>query len=102
VSDLARAHVLALDAAAHESAVYNLGSGGAGYSVREVIDTVREVTGKEITSKTGPRRIGDPPKLVASSERIKGELGWRPQYQDLRVIVESAWQWKLAHPNGYD
>ena len=102
VSDLARAHVLALDATAHESAIYNLGSGGSGYSVREVIDTVREVTGKEITSKMGPRRIGDPPKLVASSERIKDELGWRPQYQDLRVIVESAWQWKLAHPNGYE
>lgn len=100
VVDLARAHVLALQAT-DKSAIYNLGCGNDGYSVREVIETVREVTGKDIRFRIAPRRAGDPPKLVASSEKIKSELGWQPQYQDLRIIVESAWRWMLSHPHGY-
>lgn len=101
VIDLARAHVLALDAAKAGSAIYNLGCGGSGYSVQEVITTAREVTGREIPIRLASRRQGDPPTLVASSARIKSELGWQPQYQDLAVIIESAWRWLLAHPNGY-
>ncbi len=101
VIDLARAHLLALKALDQSSRIYNLGCGGNGYSVREVIDATREVTGKEISVRIGPRRAGDPATLIASSERIKRELGWKPQYQDLRVIIESAWRWLLAHPNGY-
>jgi UDP-glucose 4-epimerase len=101
VVDLARAHILALQALSRGSAIYNLGCGGAGYSVREVIETVREVTGKEIPVQVGPRRAGDPPTLIASSDKIKSELGWMPQYQDLRVIVESAWRWAQTHGEGY-
>lgn len=88
---LARAHILALDNLDKSSAVYNLGCGGTGYSVKEVIDIAREVTGKEIPVKVGPRRPGDPAVLVASSEKIKKEVGWLPQFQELRLIVESAW-----------
>jgi UDP-glucose 4-epimerase len=102
VVDLARAHVLALEAVNSGSAIYNLGCGGRGYSVREVIDTVAEVTGRDVPVRVGPRRAGDPPTLVASSDKIKRELGWQPQYQDLAVIVESAWRWMLAHPDGYE
>ena len=101
VVDLARAHILALDAMSEGSHIYNLGCGGDGYSVRLVIDTARQVTGKEIPVRFGPRRAGDPAVLIASSDKIKSELGWRPQYQDLRVIIESAWRWTLAHPSGY-
>jgi UDP-glucose 4-epimerase len=102
VIDLARAHILALGALDQSSRVYNLGCGGAGYSVNEVLQAAREVTGKEIHASVTTRRPGDPSVLVASSEKIKRELGWKPQYQDLRVIIESAWKWMLAHPNGYD
>jgi UDP-glucose 4-epimerase len=101
VIDLARAHILALGVLDERSAIYNLGCGGDGYSVREVIETAREITGKEIPVRTGPRRAGDPAVLIASSDKIKRELGWRPQFQDLGVIIESAWRWMLAHPNGY-
>lgn len=104
VIDLARAHILALGAISPmnvASRIYNLGCGGSGYSVREVIETAREVTGKDIPARVGPRRAGDPATLIASSNKIKGELGWQPQFQDLRVIIESAWRWMLAHPNGY-
>jgi UDP-glucose 4-epimerase len=101
VVDLARAHILALKAVTEGSQIYNLGCGGEGYSVREVIDTARKVTGKEISVRVGPRRPGDPATLVASSEKIKRELKWKPEYQDLGVIIESAWRWMLAHPNGY-
>jgi len=83
------------------SRIYNLGCGGDGYSVREVIETARQVTGKDIPVRIGPRRAGDPAILIASSDKIKSELGWQPRFQDLRVIVESAWRWMLAHPNGY-
>jgi UDP-glucose 4-epimerase len=101
VVDLARAHILALKALDQESRIYNLGCGGDGYSVREVIDTARDVTGKDIRVKVGPRRAGDPSVLIASSEKIKRELGWQPQFQDLRIIIESAWRWMLSHPDGY-
>ena len=101
VVDLARAHVLALGVLNEGSRIYNLGCGGSGYSVRQVIDTARQVTGKEIPVKVGPRRAGDPAVLIASSNRIKRELGWQPQYQDLRLIIDSAWRWLLEHPNGY-
>lgn len=101
VVDLARAHILALKAVPEGSQIYNLGCGGEGYSVREVIDTACQVTGKEISVRVGPRRPGDPATLVASSEKIKRKLEWKPEYQDLGVIIESAWHWMLAHPNGY-
>jgi UDP-glucose 4-epimerase len=91
VIDLARAHILALNILTERSATYNLGCGGDGYSVKEVIDIARAVTGKDIPVKVGPRRPGDPAVLVASSERIRNELGWLPQFQDLRLIIESAW-----------
>ncbi|CAN5520223.1 UDP-glucose 4-epimerase GalE [soil metagenome] len=102
VIDLARAHILALKVVEQGSRIYNLGCGGEGYSVREVIETARDVTGKDIPMLIAPRRAGDPAVLVASSEKIKRELGWTPQYQDLRVIIESAWRWMLAHSNGYE
>jgi UDP-glucose 4-epimerase len=69
--------------------------------VREVIDTVRKVTGHAIPAPESPRRPGDPAVLVASSEKIKRELGWKPEYADLNSIVRSAWNWRRAHPNGY-
>jgi UDP-glucose 4-epimerase len=102
VVDLARAHVLALGILDQRSAIYNLGCGGKGYSVKEVIQVAQEVTGKEIPVKFAERRPGDPPVLIASSEKIKAELGWTPESQDLRKIVDSAWQWLEAHPNGYE
>src|ERR687890_1724966 len=91
--DLARAHILALDVLSERSAIYNLGCGGDGYSVRDVIETAKRVTGKEIKVRMGPRRAGDPAVLIASSDKIKSELGWQPQFQDLGVIIESAWRW---------
>ena len=102
VIDLARAHIQALEALSEGSRIYNLGCGGAGYSVNEVIETARRVTGKEIPTRVGPRRAGDPATLVASSDRIKTELGWQPQFQDLGMIIESAWRWMQNHPDGYD
>lgn len=101
VIDLARAHILALDVLSERSAIYNLGCGGDGYSVRDVIDTARRVTGKDIPVRMGQRRAGDPAVLIASSDKIKSELGWQPRFQDLGLIIESAWKWMQAHPNGY-
>jgi len=98
VLDLAQAHILALKA--ENSGFYNLGTGG-GTSVKEVIDTCRAVTGKEITAHEKPRRAGDPPRLVAASEKVRRELGWEPKYQDIRTIVESAWAWHVKNPKGY-
>ena len=94
VTDLAQAHILALEALfkGHPSCVYNLGN-QKGVSVREVIEAAREVTGHPITTKESPRRPGDPPMLVANSERIKKELGWKPRYDDLKTIIETAWKW---------
>ncbi len=101
VVDLARAHILALGILDERSAIYNLGCGGEGYSVREVIETAKEVTGREIPTEIGPRRAGDPAVLIAASGKIKRELGWQPSLQDLRLIIESAWAWMQAHPEGY-
>ena len=101
VVDLARAHVLALGILDERSAIYNLGCGGDGYTVNDVVGAAREVTGREIQVRVGARRPGDPAVLVASSSKIKRELGWEPEFQDLRKIVSSAWEWLQAHPNGY-
>ncbi len=101
VADLAQAHLLALDALANGSRVYNLGNGD-GYSVREVIETARTVTGRDIPSEVGDRRGGDPATLIASSKKIRDELGWSPQYDSLEEIISSAWNWHRKHPNGYD
>ncbi|MDX6614585.1 MAG: UDP-glucose 4-epimerase [Blastocatellia bacterium] len=102
VVDLARAHIMALEGLEQKSRTYNLGCGGEGYTVSEVIDMTREVTGKDFEVKVGPRRPGDPAVLVASSEKIKRELGWKPSQQDLRLIIKSAWDWMNAHPEGYE
>jgi len=98
ILDLARAHILALNAA--NSDFYNLGTGG-GASVREVIDSCRKITGRKIDIVEKPRRPGDPPRLIASSEKIKRELGWKPQFQSLDAIIESAWKWHQKFPGGY-
>jgi len=101
VDDLAAAHLLALEKLQSCQAMhYNLGI-GRGYSVREVIAAVEEVTGKKVPIKEGPRRAGDPPVLVASSEKIQKELGWRPRYTDIKAIVETAWTWHRSRPRGY-
>jgi len=101
IADLVSAHLLALDALGeHDRLVYNLGS-GIGYSVREVIETARQVTGHPIPVNELPRRPGDSARLVASSEKIKRELGWKPQHDNLQEIIASAWQWHKSHPNGY-
>ena len=102
VIDLARAHILALRSLEDGGgSVYNLGCGGDGYSVNQVLEAARELTGKSIPARVAPRRAGDPAVLIASSEKIKRELGWEPEFQDLRVIIESAWKWMQAHPRGY-
>jgi len=101
VVDLAQAHVLALDAF-KQNTVYNLGCGGNGYSIKEVLEVARKVTGKKIPERYVARRPGDPATLIASSEKIKRELGWKPQLQDLEKIINSAWQWMLKHPQGYN
>lgn len=102
VLDLARAHILALEAlSGGESRVYNLGS-GSGYSVREVIETARKVTGHAIPAIEAPRRPGDLPVLVADSEKIGRELGWETDYNSLETIIKTAWNWHRHHPNGYE
>jgi UDP-glucose 4-epimerase len=102
IADLVSAHLLALEAlGARDKLVYNIGN-GSGYSVREVIDTAREVTGHPIPALESPRRAGDPARLVASSERIRRELGWEPQFPDLKDILASAWEWHRTHPKGYE
>jgi UDP-glucose 4-epimerase len=103
VSDLARAHLLALEALASESCsrlIYNLGS-GQGFSVREVVEVAREVTQHAVPVIESPRRAGDPAVLIASSKKIRRDLGWQPRFPDLKAIVESAWQWQRNHPDGY-
>lgn len=102
VADLARAHVLALGILDSRSSIYNLGCGGTGYSVREVINVASEITGRECPVRVGKRRAGDPAVLIASSEKIREELGWSPEQQSLHSMIESAWKWMQTHPNGYD
>jgi UDP-glucose 4-epimerase len=99
IVDLARAHMLALGGA--NSAFYNLGTGG-GSSVREVIAACAKITGRKIATIEKPRRPGDPPRLIASSKKIKKELGWQPQFQSLEAIIESAWKWHQKFPRGYE
>ena len=99
ILDLAKAHILALDSP--KSEYYNLGTGG-GSSVREVIDAARKVTGEKIEVVERPRRPGDPPRLIAASEKIKRELGWEPRFQSLDAILESAWKWHQKFPRGYE
>ncbi|OCL28747.1 UDP-glucose 4-epimerase GalE [Orenia metallireducens] len=102
VTDLAQAHILSVNALAEgkASTIYNLGNGD-GYSVKEVIATASEVVGTNIEAVIGNRRPGDPATLIASSNRIKRELGWNPQYGDLKTIIETAWKWHKNHPNGF-
>ncbi|MCL5027096.1 MAG: UDP-glucose 4-epimerase GalE [Chloroflexi bacterium] len=103
VVDLAQAHVLALRALGEgcASAIYNLGNGN-GFSVREVIEVARQVTGQPIPAVESSRRPGDPAVLVASSQRIVSELGWQPRFADLATIIRSAWEWHGQHPQGYE
>lgn len=102
IADLVSAHLLALDGLSdHDRLIYNLGSGN-GYSVREVIETARQVTGHPIPAQELPRRPGDSARLVASSEKIKRELGWKPEHDNLHEIISSAWEWHNLHPKGYE
>lgn len=102
VTDLAQAHILAMDYLMNggESNLFNLGN-GIGFTVKEVIDTARRVTGHPIPSKTTPRRAGDPAQLIASSEKARTVLGWNPQHADLEEIIATAWNWHKSHPNGF-
>ena len=101
VNDLADAHLKALDKIRPSTGIcLNLGT-GRGTSVREIIDACREVTGHAIPEKIGQRREGDPSELVADASRAQDQLGWKPQYVDVRSIVETAWRWHQLHPNGY-
>lgn len=102
VTDLAQAHILAVEYLARggESDIFNLGN-GVGYSVREVIETARSVTGHPIPAIEVPRRAGDPARLVASGEKAKKVLGWEPEIKQLDDIIASAWKWHSTHPNGY-
>lgn len=102
IADLVSAHLLALQGLGErDRLIYNLGSGN-GYSVREVIETARQVTGHPIPAKELPRRPGDSARLVASSEKIKRELGWEPQHDNLFEIISNAWAWHKSHPKGYE
>ena len=98
IVDLARAHILALEK--DVAGPFNLGT-GTGFSVKDVIETCREVTGHAIPLEISPRRPGDPACLVAGAEKAKTVLGWKPQYPDLKTIVQHAWNWHRAHPHGY-
>lgn len=101
IADLVSAHLLALEGLGkRDRLIYNLGSGN-GYSVRQVIETARQVTEHPIPVNERPRRPGDSARLVASSEKIKRELGWKPEHDDLREIISSAWEWHKRHPKGY-
>jgi UDP-glucose 4-epimerase len=100
VSDLAAAHLLALDKTETDSGAYNLGS-GVGFTNREVIDAARHVTGADIPVTEEPPRPGDPAELVASSDRIRVELGWEPSHPEIADIIETAWRWHTDHPKGY-
>jgi UDP-glucose 4-epimerase len=100
VIDLANAHILALGVTEKRSEVYNLGYGN-GYSVAEVVEMARQVTGRWISTEAAPRRAGDPPVLIANPDKIMRDLGWTPRHSELDRIIESAWRWHQAHPEGY-
>ena len=102
VTDLAQAHILAMDYLMNggESNIFNLGN-GVGFTVKEVIDTARKVTGHPIPAKTTPRRAGDPAQLIASSEKARSVLGWHPEHADLEEIIATAWNWHKPHPHGF-
>ncbi|MAE70502.1 MAG: UDP-glucose 4-epimerase GalE [Gemmatimonadetes bacterium] len=104
ILDLASAHRLAMESLLSDrgarSRAYNLGV-GRGYSVREVIEAAREITGREIPVEVGPRRPGDPPELVAASDLARTELGWTPEHSDLDTVLRTAWSWHQRHPHGY-
>ncbi|MEG1683353.1 MAG: UDP-glucose 4-epimerase GalE [Oscillospiraceae bacterium] len=103
VTDLAQAHILALDYLLEggKNDVFNLGN-GVGFSVQQVIETARRATGHPIPATLSPRRAGDPAQLVASSEKAKRVLGWKPRYDDLETIISTAWAWHRSHPHGYE
>lgn len=100
VMDLAEAHLLALKAIEKESCVYNLGY-GSGYSVREVVEMARQVTGIYIPTEQAPRRAGDPPILISTPDKIMSDLGWQPRHSELENILETAWRWHQRYPHGY-
>ena len=102
VTDLAQAHILAVKylMAGNESNIFNLGN-GVGFTVKEVIETARKVTGDPIKAEVEPRRAGDPAQLIASSEKARTILGWKPEHADLEEIIATAWKWHSTHPNGY-
>ena len=103
VNDLAQAHILAMKYLADggKSDIFNLGN-GVGFTVKEVVETARKVTGHPIPAKEEPRRAGDPSTLIASSEKAKSVLGWKPAYAELETIIETAWKWHSSHPHGYE
>ncbi|MBS4759581.1 MAG: UDP-glucose 4-epimerase GalE [Clostridium sp.] len=103
VTDLAQAHILAVEYLSRggKSDIFNLGN-GVGFSVKEVIETARNVTGHPIPAAVSARRSGDPAQLIASSEKAKSILGWKPEHADLSDIIETAWKWHKSHPNGYE
>ena len=101
VADLAQAHRLALDAIDHMSHVYNLGN-GLGFSVQQVLDAAREITGHPIPSEVVGRRPGDVATLVAASDKVRADLGWKPEHPGILGIIESAWKWHSDHPHGYE
>ena len=102
VNDLAQAHILAMKYLrdGNDSNIFNLGN-GVGFTVKEVVETARKVTGHPIPAKEEPRRAGDPSMLIASSAKAREVLGWNPQYADLETIIDTAWNWHKSHPNGY-
>lgn len=102
VTDLAQAHILAVEylMKGNESNIFNLGN-GIGFTVNEVIETARKVTGHPIPATITPRRAGDPAQLIASSDKARNVLGWNPQHADLEEIISSAWKWHSTHPNGF-
>ena len=102
VTDLAQAHILALKYLLDggDSNIFNLGN-GIGFTVKEVIETAKKVTGLEINAKIAPRRAGDPARLIASSDKAREVLGWNPQHADLEEIIASAWKWHSTHPHGF-
>ena len=102
VNDLAQDHILAMKYLrdGNDSNIFNLGN-GVGFTVKEVVETARKVTGHPISAKEEPRRAGEPSMLIASSAKAKEVLGWNPQYADLETIIDTAWNWHKSHPNGY-